>query len=92
MIRSFGPWATAANIGSNVRLSTFWKSRLAMLPATYRSNAELGRRASLLLLISAILLWTLPRLYGEFVASSKAADESGDVRPSPARCWIRGGT
>ena len=72
MTTNFGPWATAASAGSKAHLSTFWKRRLRMLPATHASRGPLGRRAILFLAIGATSVWVLPTL--------RSAVEQGNVQ------------
>lgn len=74
MTGSLGPWATEASAGARVHLNTFWKKRLAMLPAVRRSGFRLGGWASLLLLGTAALVWALPTLCDSRLAATPAAD------------------
>jgi len=79
MTKNFGPWATAASAGSKAQLSTFWKSRLRMLPATRRSSARLSSRTALFLLIGAASFWFLPTLRTTEQADAWATDEPGQT-------------
>lgn len=88
MIRSFGPWATAASAGSKAHLSAFWKRRLAMLPATHRSSSRLGGRAVLCLVMAAALVWGLPALRGAAAAPTQKEDRDAT---SPARARVVAG-
>lgn len=82
MIKSFGPWATAASAGSKAHLSTFWKRRLAMLRAAHLSKSRLGGRAVLLLLTAAGLIAALPTLHGA-AATAPAAKDSAQPTDAP---------
>jgi Tol biopolymer transport system component len=84
MTKCFGPWATAASAGSKAHLSTFWKRRLAMLPATHRSSTRLGGRVILLLLITAGMVWALPTLWESSVATTQAADGPAVAEGEPS--------
>jgi hypothetical protein len=60
---SFGPWTTAIDTGSSAQLSTFWKRRLAMLPAVSHASLVVSRRGRLLLAAAAAMTLALPTLY-----------------------------
>jgi len=75
MNSTFGPWATAASAGLKAHLSTFWKKRLAMLPAAHRSSTRLRGRVALSLLMTAAMVWALPTLHESPVPATQAADE-----------------
>ena len=80
MSKSFGPWTAPASAGSKAHLSTFWKRRLAMLSATHRSNARLGRAVVLLLLMTAGMVWALPTLRGAVAETEKERPAAGPNR------------
>lgn len=83
MTKNLGPWTTAASAGSTAHLSTFWKRRLAMLPAAHRSSNRLGGRVVLFLLVAAALLWALPTLRESSVATTQAAGERSPATTAP---------
>lgn len=56
----FGPWSTALNTATDQRLNTFWKRRLAMLPAVTQTASRVSRRTWLLLVLVAVLALALP--------------------------------
>ena len=80
MAHQYGPWATLIDAGGNPQLSTFWKRRLAMLPAIHRSSVHLHRRAVLFLLLGAVFVWTLPTLRGNAGERPAATEESKGTR------------
>jgi len=75
MRASFGPWTTAASAGSKTHLSSFWKLRLAMLPAVHRSSPRLGKQIVLFLTLAAGLVWAMPTLRGVAGQESATAQE-----------------
>jgi hypothetical protein len=86
MTKNLGPWTTAASAGSKAHLSTFWKRRLAMIPAAHRSSTRLGGRVILLLLITAGLVWVLPTLRGATAQAQQDRPRSAasDAKPKEA--------
>jgi Spy/CpxP family protein refolding chaperone len=80
MNKNFGPWTTAASTGSAAHLSTFWKKRLTMLPATFQSNARLGGRTVFALLLAGATVWALPTLYSAPPDAQQRAVE--EVKPA----------
>lgn len=60
MNSSFGPWSTAFDSGAQHQLSTFWKRRLALLPALGDSPQRVARRSAVLLGSLALLVLGLP--------------------------------
>lgn len=59
---SFGPWATAVATGANPQLSTFWKTRLAMLSSLKGSSSRMTRRAVFVLECLAVGALAIPTL------------------------------
>src|SRR5438132_2682227 len=60
MNSSFGPWSTAINTGAHPQLDTFWKRRMAMLPALSQTASRVGRRTILFVVVVAVLALALP--------------------------------
>lgn len=96
MNRQFGPWATSLGCGRRAQLSTFWKRRLALLPAAGsnapRSSARIVAGLGMLLVVAVML----PRVasqaqQNEPPASSASAPASGPTNP-PASAPTSGPT
>ena len=64
MKTSFGPWTTAIHSSGNIKLSTFWKRRLALLRLTSQSSSAAGRSTILTLTVVALVVVMLPTLSG----------------------------
>jgi polysaccharide export outer membrane protein len=62
MNRSFGPWSSEINTGTNQQLDTFWRRRMAMLPSLNPSSAFNTRRTASVLGVLALLAVALPTL------------------------------
>jgi hypothetical protein len=62
MKSSFGPWSTAIDTGAPQQLDTFWKRRLAMLPALNQTASRTTRRTVLVVAILAAIALALPTL------------------------------
>jgi hypothetical protein len=77
---SFGPWATAVATGADQQLDTFWKRRLAMLPAVTQTASRVSRRTWLLLMLAAVLGLALPTWrWGGGNAESIPSDDAGSA-------------
>jgi hypothetical protein len=81
MTNSYGPWATAINVGRNPQLSAFWKSRLTMLVAASQTSPVLSRRNALGLVAGAVLICALPTLRAAPAVADVASTEE---QPKPA--------
>jgi hypothetical protein len=75
MASSFGPWATAVDAGLDPRLSSFWRQRLARLPAL-RSGSDSALK-KIPLAVAALLLLALPLVR----TAPAGADEPNKPRP-----------
>jgi HEAT repeat protein len=73
MRSSFGPWATAVEVGRGPGLSTFWRRRLAMLHSTSQSRPSLTRRMALWLVATGAVACALPTFRG-FSAATRAEE------------------
>jgi hypothetical protein len=60
MASSFGPWATSMSTGNRVRLSTFWKRRMNMLPKIARLQPGSPSRGRWCLIVLSLALFALP--------------------------------
>jgi HEAT repeat protein len=72
MRSSFGPWATAMEVGANARLSAFWRRRLAMLAGVSRCDRLLSRRIVLWLLTAGLVIWAVPTFRGAHLPQAAA--------------------
>jgi hypothetical protein len=81
---SFGPWATTFDASSaSAGLSTFWKTRMAMLAVTHRAGARPSRRACVALVIMSALTLAAPTLYVS--RAPAAAPDASPVGPPENR-------
>ena len=79
----FGPWSTAIGSGTNLRLSTFWKRRIAMLQRTRQSRFVPGRKTVLCLVIMAITVGTLPLIQFAAPFEQPAIGQENETRKAP---------
>jgi general secretion pathway protein D len=83
MNKSFGPWTTAVATGANLQLNTFWKRRLAMLPAVTQTASRVTRLTWVLLGLAAVLALALPTWrWGMGNAESKPLNDAGSAPAS----------
>jgi len=76
----FGPWSTALNTATGQQLDTFWKRRLAMLPAVTQTASRVTRRTWLFLMLAAVLALALPTWrWGGGNAESLPPDDVGSA-------------
>lgn len=97
MNHGYGPWATAMHGGSNPRLSTFWRRRLARLPGVSSSNSPLSSRAIALLGLVSVAIGGVPTLCGWAAPSAPAPPVVAPPAPAlpaatPAPPAARAGT
>lgn len=76
----FGPWASAIDMGPQIQLSTFWKRRMAMLPALAKS----GSRASSSAVLGVVCLATVVLATPTILFSTAAENVVGDPTPAVA--------
>lgn len=62
MTRTFGPWATAINTGSNPQLSRFWRRRLTQLPAVSQSRNATAWTMRAVVAAATVVLLGVPTL------------------------------
>jgi HEAT repeat protein len=82
----FGPWATAVERGGSVRLSAFWKKRLAMLAGLSRCDRLPSRRMVLWLLSAGLVIWAAPTFRGAHLpqAAAEPPPAAGEPANRPA--------
>jgi hypothetical protein len=82
MKSSFGPWSTAIGTGAPQQLNTFWKRRLAMLPALNQTASRTTRRMVLVVGFLAAIALALPTLkwvaHGNSAGSLVVVAEAGE--------------
>ncbi len=88
MSDTYGPWATALDVGSAPRLSTFWKRRLAMLQSASQSRRSLTRRSTLWLVGVGILACMLPTFH---VFSAAPPDDKAQSEEAEKEGVLAGG-
>ena len=81
----FGPWATAIHVDPSLRLSTFWKRRMAMLRPVNRSSPRISPATFWCLASAGALACAVPTLQGAPLLAEEgkpAAKVQADVRKS----------
>jgi hypothetical protein len=86
MHAEFGPWATALTNRFGIQLSSFWKTRMALLQVVAHARPRCSRRAAVILVFTAVALASMPLidLQQALIAPVHAGDfPSGSLVPGP---------